>query len=116
MTFFAYLRSFVDRDMFMHFRGGIGHKSIRKATMSCLHDRFPEELECTTVEEDESEPAEIEETNVLGEVDYDNDQEMLDEEEIDEEAEAAGEDETEGLDPGTEEGKDGDEDGRYAEF
>jgi hypothetical protein len=80
------LSSFVDRDMFMRFRGGgVGHKSIRRATNRFLQDRWPEELE-RVVERDEDDPmdpdqpAPVDPINVFDDGELSDDQEDEDEE------------------------------------
>jgi hypothetical protein len=72
--------------MFMRFRGGgVGHKSLRRATVRFLQDRWPEELK-TVVEVDEDntmdldQPAPVEPVNVLDDEELPDDQEDEDEE------------------------------------
>ena len=62
---------FVDRDMFMRFRGGgIGHKPTREATDHFLKDRHPTEEEITSV--DEGYPANDDQIGYEDEPNYDS--------------------------------------------
>lgn len=52
---------FVDRDMFMRYRGGgVGHKSIQKAIQKFCDDRWPEELKAERENTEDNSPVQRE--------------------------------------------------------
>ncbi len=74
ISYLITLNRFVDRDMFMRFRGGgVGHKSTREATNQCLQDRHPTEAQLTSenIEDEDMEPGDEETT--LGQAEGDED-------------------------------------------
>ena len=67
----------------MRFRGGgVGHKSIRRATDRFLQDRWPEELK-TVVERDEDDPMDLDQTAPIEPFNVLADEELPDDEEDD---------------------------------
>ncbi|KIL54987.1 hypothetical protein M378DRAFT_134292 [Amanita muscaria Koide BX008] len=56
-----YVNIFVDRDMFMRYRGGgVGHKSIQKAIQRFCDDRWPEELKAERENTEDNSPVQRE--------------------------------------------------------
>ena len=107
---------FVDRDMMMRFRGGgVGHKSVQKATDYFLQDRFPDDNVDLNIEDDEDVEGVEELSEELGSTENMADEidEEVSDDEDDEENDVENDEEDEEADSDAE---DDGSDGGYAEL